>query len=262
MATSAVGQTWTVINILEVPVTGRIQLAINVNDLEASISFYGRLFGTEPAKVKPGYANFAIDDPPLKLVLIENPGQGGSLNHLGIEVRDTDMVDAEQGRLADVGLASVDERDTTCCYAKQDKFWVKGTPDDERWEIYAVLADSQTFWGQDGGQSRAALEASLDAEASGPQVGAASEFMLRFLPPGTLPPEIINFSASSVPILQLGISGKGMSEQKLNDVSQNFIRPQLITVPGAVIPLPYGGKQRQIMVNMDQGLMQAKDDWR
>jgi multidrug efflux pump subunit AcrB len=99
-------------------------------------------------------------------------------------------------------------------------------------------------------------DSSLDTANA--QVGAASEFMLRFLPPGTLPPEIINFSASSVPILQLGVSGKGLSEQKLNDLSQNFVRPQLITVPGAVIPLPYGGKQRQIMVNMEQGLMQAK----
>ncbi len=80
--------------------TGRIQLAINVDDLEESISFYGKLFGTEPAKIRPGYANFAIADPPLKLILMENPGQGGSLNHLGVEVADTEAVDAEQRRLA------------------------------------------------------------------------------------------------------------------------------------------------------------------
>lgn len=143
--------------------TGRIQLAINVDDLEESIGFYSKLFGAEPAKVRPGYANFAIADPPLKLVLMENRGQGGSLNHLGVEVADTDTVDAEQRRLAEVGLASIDERDTTCCYARQDKFWVEGTPDGERWEIYTVLEDSQTGWGEDGGQGWAAVEASLDA---------------------------------------------------------------------------------------------------
>jgi catechol 2,3-dioxygenase-like lactoylglutathione lyase family enzyme len=146
--------------------TGRVQLAINVDDLEQSIGFYTKLFGTEPAKVRPGYANFAIADPPLKLILMENRGQGGSLNHLGVEVADTDVVDAEQRRLAEVGLASIEERDTTCCYARQNKFWVEGTPDGERWEIYTVLEDSQTFWGQDGGQSWAAVEATLDAGSS------------------------------------------------------------------------------------------------
>ncbi len=123
----------------------RVQLALNVDDLEASIAFYRRLFGTEPAKVRPGYANFAVVEPPLKLVLIENPGQGGSLNHLGVEVADVDTVDAEQARLASAGLSSVDERGTTCCYAKQDKFWVEGAPNGELWEVYTVLADSPTF---------------------------------------------------------------------------------------------------------------------
>ena len=98
--------------------------------------------------------------------------------------------------------------------------------------------------------------ASLDTANA--QVTAASQFILRQLPPGAQPPQIINFSASSVPILQLGISGEGLNEQQLNDYSLNFIRPQLITLPGAVLPSPYGGKQRQIMVNMDQRLMQAK----
>ena len=123
----------------------RIQLALNVNDLEESIAFYSRLFGTEPAKVREGYANFAVAEPPLKLVLIENPGRGGSVNHLGVEVADTDTVNAEQTRLAEAGLASIDERDTTCCYAKQDKFWVEGAPNRERWEVYAVLADAAEF---------------------------------------------------------------------------------------------------------------------
>ena len=120
----------------------RIQLALNVDDLEASIAFYRTLFATEPAKVRAGYANFAVAEPPLKLVLIENPGQGGSLNHLGVEVEDVDAVDRIQHRLAEDGLASVDERDTVCCYAKQDKFWVSGTPNGEAWEVYTVLADS------------------------------------------------------------------------------------------------------------------------
>ncbi len=146
--------------------TGRIQLAINVDDLGESIGFYTKLFGAEPAKVRPGYANFAITEPPLKLILLENPGQGGTLNHLGVEVADTDAVDAEQRRLAEVGLASIEEREATCCYAKQNKFWVEGTPDGERWEIYTVLEDSQTFWGQDGGQGWAAVEAALDAGPS------------------------------------------------------------------------------------------------
>ena len=130
----------------------RVQLALNVNDLQESIDFYSRLFGSEPAKVRPGYANFAIAEPPLKLVLIENPGQGGSLNHLGVEVEDVDTVDALQTRLAEAGLATVDERATTCCYAKQDKFWVKGNPNGEAWEVYTVLGDSPTPNGETDGQ--------------------------------------------------------------------------------------------------------------
>src|SRR3954447_3109022 len=125
----------------------RIQLALNVDDVETATAFYTQLFGTEPAKRRPGYANFAIADPPLKLVLLENPGRGGTLNHLGVEVASVEDVDAEQSRLAASGLASVDERGTTCCYARQDKFWVEGTPSGERWEIYTVLADSPTFSG-------------------------------------------------------------------------------------------------------------------
>jgi len=126
----------------------RIQLALNVNDLDEAIDFYSKLFGAEPAKRRDGYANFAVSNPPLKLVLLENPGQGGTLNHLGVEVESTDVVDAEQTRLAAEGLASVDERGTTCCYAKQDKFWVQGTPGGERWEIYTVLEDSATFFNE------------------------------------------------------------------------------------------------------------------
>ena len=157
----------------------RVQLALNVNDIDEAVSFYARLFGTEPAKRRPGYANFAITQPPLKLVLLENPGQGGTLNHLGVEVESTDAVGAEQARLAGAGLASVDEQDTTCCYARQDKFWVKGAPGGERWEIYTVLADSPTFWGQDGEQrwdaAQAALDEAPDARSDAPGGAAAAQ---------------------------------------------------------------------------------------
>src|SRR3954465_2728964 len=123
----------------------RVQLALNVDDLDESIAFYRKLFGTEPAKVREGYANFAVAEPPLKLVLLENPGHGGSINHLGVEVEDSAAVDATQARLAEAGLASVDQRGATCCYAEQDKFWVQGTPNGEQWGVYTVLADSSTF---------------------------------------------------------------------------------------------------------------------
>ncbi|HWW83625.1 MAG TPA: efflux RND transporter permease subunit, partial [Vicinamibacterales bacterium] len=102
------------------------------------------------------------------------------------------------------------------------------------------------------------LQPNASLDTANAQVGAACQFVLRFLPPGTLPPEIINYSASSVPVLQLGISGLGLSEQELNDLSLNFLRTQLITVPGAVIPLPYGGKQRQLNINLEPRLLQSK----
>ncbi len=133
---------------METTTPTRVQLALNVDDVEAATAFYSRLFGVEPAKTRPGYANFAIANPPLKLVLLENKGQGGTLNHLGVEMPSVDEVDAAQTRLAESGLASIDERGTTCCYAKQDKFWVEGSPDGERWEIYTVLSDSQTFFAE------------------------------------------------------------------------------------------------------------------
>ena len=120
----------------------RVQLALNVADLEASVAFYSRLFGTEPAKRRPGYANFAIAEPPLKLVLIAgSPGQETRLDHLGIEVGSTDQVTAATGRLKDAGLATFEENDTSCCYAVQDKVWVTG-PGQEPWEVYVVKADA------------------------------------------------------------------------------------------------------------------------
>jgi catechol 2,3-dioxygenase-like lactoylglutathione lyase family enzyme len=130
----------------------RLQLALNVTDIGPAIAFYSKLFGTEPAKVRPGYANFAIADPPLKLVLLETPGHGGSLNHLGVEVPDTATVGAEHARLAGAGLAPAAAGETTCCYAAQDKFWVQGAPDGEAWEFYTVLADSPTFYAEGHGE--------------------------------------------------------------------------------------------------------------
>jgi lactoylglutathione lyase len=125
----------------------RVQLAINVNDVAAAIEFYTKLFGVGPAKVREGYANFAITDPPLKLVLIENPGAGGTLNHLGVEVESADEVTAAIQRLAATGLETDVEMQTTCCYAVQDKVWVHG-PDDEPWEVYTVLADAPVMLGR------------------------------------------------------------------------------------------------------------------
>lgn len=123
----------------------RIQLALNVDDLDAAIAFYSTLFNTEPAKVKPGYANFTIADPPLKLVLLEVPGQGGTLNHLGVEVASSDTVHTEIARLTGAGMFTEEEIGETCCFATQDKVWVTG-PGGERWEVYTVLADSETFF--------------------------------------------------------------------------------------------------------------------
>jgi len=121
----------------------RVQLALNVDDVDEAVAFYTTLFGTAPAKRRPGYANFAIADPPLKLVLFEAPGQGGSINHLGVEVETTDDVAAATERLAAAGLHTTVESNTSCCFAVQDKVWVDGP--DGAWEIYTVLADSDGF---------------------------------------------------------------------------------------------------------------------
>jgi catechol 2,3-dioxygenase-like lactoylglutathione lyase family enzyme len=120
----------------------RVQLALNVDDVDAAVAFYSKLFGTGPAKRRPGYANFAISEPPLKLVLLENPGSADSLNHLGVEVDEAADVEAQQTRLTAEGLVPSEAKNTTCCYAVQDKFWVTA-PDGEKWEHYVVLADSQ-----------------------------------------------------------------------------------------------------------------------
>ncbi len=124
----------------------RVQLALNVTDLDEAIGFYSKLFATDPAKVRPGYANFAVQNPPLKLVLIEGE-TGGTLNHLGVEVESTDQVSAATTRLSNEGLATATEDQVSCCFAVQDKVWVDG-PDGEPWEIYTVLADAEHPQGQ------------------------------------------------------------------------------------------------------------------
>ena len=123
----------------------RMQLALRVGDLEGSIEFYSKLFGTEPAKLRPGYANFALTEPPLKLVLLEGEaGQDTLMDHLGVEVDSTAQVTAATERLSALGLFTDVEADTTCCYARQDKVWVHG-PGQEPWEVYVVTGDSATF---------------------------------------------------------------------------------------------------------------------
>jgi catechol 2,3-dioxygenase-like lactoylglutathione lyase family enzyme len=138
---------------MEVPMS-RVQLALNVSDLEDAVQFYAKLFGAQPAKREPGYANFAIADPPLKLVLIEDRSARGhgitaALNHLGVEVNSPEEVTAATGRLSAEGLDTRTEEKTTCCYAVQNKVWVSD-PDGAPWEVYAVLADAPTETGLAG----------------------------------------------------------------------------------------------------------------
>ncbi len=121
----------------------RVQLALNVSDIEEAIAFYSKMFNTEPAKIREGYANFAISDPPLKLVLIQN-AVSERLNHLGIEVESTDEVAEATNRFDQMGFTTDVEEQTTCCYAVQDKVWVRD-PDDARWEVYTVISDSVVF---------------------------------------------------------------------------------------------------------------------
>ncbi|MDZ8051565.1 MAG: ArsI/CadI family heavy metal resistance metalloenzyme [Aulosira sp. ZfuVER01] len=120
----------------------RVQIALNVSNIDAAVDFYSKLFGTKPAKLRPGYANFAIAQPPLKLVLIENQEAAATLNHLGVEVDTTTEVNTASDRLQQLGMETRTEEQVTCCYALQDKVWVHD-PDGAPWEIYKVLADSQ-----------------------------------------------------------------------------------------------------------------------
>ncbi|TXS54222.1 ArsI/CadI family heavy metal resistance metalloenzyme [Streptomyces sp. t39] len=128
----------------------RIQLALRVPDLAASVAFYTELFGTEPAKLRDGYANFAVAEPPLKLVLVQGTAEDDTrLDHLGVEVADSEAVHAAATRLSRASLATTEENDTRCCYALQDKVWVHG-PGREPWEVYVVKADADTLAKQAG----------------------------------------------------------------------------------------------------------------
>ena len=132
----------------------RVQVALNVSDLETAVDFYTKLFATPPAKLRPGYANFAVSDPPLKLVLIENsdergPGIDGALNHLGVEVETPELVTQATVRLSRSGLDTAEQQGTTCCYAVQDKVWV-ADPDGAAWEVYTVTADAPVESGISG----------------------------------------------------------------------------------------------------------------
>lgn len=146
----------------------RVQLALNVSDLDEAIDFYSKLFAVAPAKVRPGYANFAVADPPLKLVLFERPGaRPASLNHLGIEVATTDDVARAAIRLAGEGLATTAVGQVSCCFADQDKVWVDG-PSGEAWEVYTVLADLET---SDGAPSTEDAEDEVPAGCCVPRAG-------------------------------------------------------------------------------------------
>ncbi|QKW07905.1 VOC family protein [Streptomyces sp. NA04227] len=139
----------------------RVQLALRVADLEGSVAFYSKLFGVEPAKRRPGYANFAVAEPALKLVLIEGEaGEDTRLDHLGVEVEGTGQVAAATTRLREAGLATFEENDTSCCYALQDKVWVTG-PGNEPWEVYVVKADADTL-----GKADTAADTTAEAGAA------------------------------------------------------------------------------------------------
>jgi catechol 2,3-dioxygenase-like lactoylglutathione lyase family enzyme len=120
----------------------RVQLALNVSNIDEAVAFYSRLFGAEPAKTRPGYANFAIADPPLKLVLIEGQGDPATLNHLGVEVGTGAEVRATEARLSGEGLATTGVDDTTCCYALKTETWVRD-PDGAPWEVYVKTGDAE-----------------------------------------------------------------------------------------------------------------------
>jgi catechol 2,3-dioxygenase-like lactoylglutathione lyase family enzyme len=122
----------------------RLQLALNVSDIDKAIDFYTRMFGVEPAKTRPGYANFAIADPPLKLVLFAGQGEAGTINHLGVETETADEVVAAEARLAEADLETTGVADTQCCYAQKTETWLTG-PDDARWEWYVKTGDSDQF---------------------------------------------------------------------------------------------------------------------
>ena len=172
----------------------RLQLALNVQNIDAAVEFYSTLFDTPPAKRRPGYANFAVANPPLKLVLFENPAATGTLNHVGVERESMEEVEAEANRLEAAGLTLDVEGDVVCCYARQDKHWVTG-PDGQRWENYVVLADAQP---ELEGKTQADLTLTEAAEASstgGCCAGSASRPpKLRYLILPAPPPRLLQLT--------------------------------------------------------------------
>jgi catechol 2,3-dioxygenase-like lactoylglutathione lyase family enzyme len=152
------------VNLKEIKVS-RLQLALNVSNLNEAVDFYSKFFKTEPTKLRPGYANFAITEPPLKLVLFENAGDPGTINHLGVEVFSTDEVVDATRYLAEQGFATDIEEKTTCCFAVQDKVWVDG-PDSSRWEVYTVLADANEALSVAGDETCCASESLATSDAA------------------------------------------------------------------------------------------------
>lgn len=152
------------VNLKEIKVS-RLQLALNVSNLDEAVDFYSKFFKTEPTKLLPGYANFAITEPPLKLVLFENSGDPGTINHLGVEVFTTDEVLDATRYLSEQGFMTDIEEKTTCCFAVQDKVWVDG-PDSSRWEVYTVLADANDSSSVGGDQTCCASESLAESDAA------------------------------------------------------------------------------------------------
>jgi catechol 2,3-dioxygenase-like lactoylglutathione lyase family enzyme len=152
------------VNLKEIKVS-RLQLALNVSNLDEAVDFYSKFFKTEPVKLLPGYANFAITEPPLKLVLFENAGEPGTINHLGVEVFTTDEVLDATRYLSEQGFKTDIEEKTTCCFAVQDKVWVDG-PDFSRWEVYTVLADASDSSSVAGDQTCCASESLAKSDAA------------------------------------------------------------------------------------------------
>jgi catechol 2,3-dioxygenase-like lactoylglutathione lyase family enzyme len=144
----------------------RVQLSLNVADLDEAVEHYSRYFGVSPAKEKPGYANFAIADPPLKLILVESGAQPGTINHMGVEVADSEAVAGETARMAGAGIDMTVDPTHTCCYATQDKAWTT-SPDGLAWEVYAVLADSD--------EAGAAASDDCSCEVDGQSTGDVEE---------------------------------------------------------------------------------------
>ena len=151
----------------------RLQLALNVADLDEAVEFYSKMFGVGPAKTKPGYANFAIDQPPLKLVLFEGAGETGTINHLGVETETADEVMAAEARLSDEGLETTGVDDTVCCYATKVETWVTD-PDGAKWEWYVKTGDADQLTNQIVGDGETAMCCAPDSTAEPVTVGTAS----------------------------------------------------------------------------------------